>query len=52
MFSGTLCLENRDLCTPLPLYNTIVVVQANFHVNYAIIIRIRIKCRDYITINN
>ena len=37
-----------SVCTPQPLYNTIVGVQANFRVSYPIRVISRVKCIDYI----
>ena len=35
-----------NACTPQPLYNTIVGVQANFRVDYPIRVIMRVKCID------
>ena len=35
-------------CTPQPLYNTIVWVQANFHASYPNRVISRVKCIGYI----
>ena len=40
--------KKKNVSTPQPLYNTVVELQAKFHVSYAIRVILRVKGIDYI----